>query len=296
MIIKYFTMTKHIIPAALAVFAMLAVACGPARVTVTSQSGYKFPAVAQGGKTAIVAHRGFWKCEAGGNSQNSIAALKAAQDNGLWGSECDLQLTRDGVVIVNHNDEIDGLLIRNHDWSELSTHLLPNGERRPTIDEYLEQTAKCKTTKLIIEFKEQKEQAKEDELVDKTFAAIKAHRLDDPERVLFISFSKHICEKIAAEHPQYVNQFLTSRKAEENLPTNFEKLGINGVDYHYNVFRRHPDWVENAHKAGMSVNAWTVDKKSDINAMIELGLDQITSNEPLLVRELLKDKEYRLSK
>lgn len=289
-------MTKHIISVAVAVFAMLAVSCGPARVTVTSESGYRFPAVGQGGKIAIVAHRGFWKCEAGGNSQNSIAALKAAQDNGLWGSECDLQLTRDGVVIVNHNDDIDGLVIRDHDWAELSTHPLPNGERRPTVDEYLDQTAKCKTTKLIIEFKEQKDQAKEDELVDKTFAAIRAHRLDNPDRVLFISFSRHICVKIASEHPEYVNQFLTSKRGGENLPTNLEKLGINGVDYHFSVFRSHPEWVGTARKAGMSVNGWTVDKQADIEAMIELGLDQITSNEPLLVRELLKDKEYRLTK
>ena len=34
----------------------------------------------------IVAHRGYWNCEAGGFARNSIAALKAAQDAGFWGS------------------------------------------------------------------------------------------------------------------------------------------------------------------------------------------------------------------
>ena len=33
-------------------------------------------------QVAIVAHRGYWACEAGGNSHNSIASLKAAQDLG----------------------------------------------------------------------------------------------------------------------------------------------------------------------------------------------------------------------
>ena len=40
-------------------------------------------------QVAIVAHRGYWQCEAGGNSHNSIASLKAAQDGKFWGSELD---------------------------------------------------------------------------------------------------------------------------------------------------------------------------------------------------------------
>ena len=49
-------------------------------------------------KVAVVAHRGFWNCPEAGYAQNSVAALKAAQDAGFWGSEFDVQLTSDGVV------------------------------------------------------------------------------------------------------------------------------------------------------------------------------------------------------
>ena len=37
----------------------------------------------------------------------------------------------------------------------------------------------------------------------------------------------------------------------------------------------------------MSVNVWTVDKEEDIHLMKELGVDQITTNEPALTREIL---------
>ena len=43
----------------------------------------------------------------------------------------------------------------------------------------------------------------------------------------------------------------------------------------------------------MSVNAWTVDDKANIQKMIDLGVDQITTNEPLVVRELLGKKEFK---
>lgn len=288
-------MTRSLKLSLLAALALMAVSCGTT-TTLPSGAKVKFPVTDQQGRVAIVAHRGFWNCDAGGHSENSIAALKAAQDNGFFGSECDLQLTADGIVIVNHNNEIDGLIIRDHNWDELKSHLLPNGERRPTLDEYLDQTAKCKTTKLVIEFKKQKESAKEDELVDKTIAAMKAHGLYSPKRIVFISFSKHICEKLAVEHPAFVNQFLTSDKKKSQEPTQYAEKFINGIDYQYNLFFMHPEWVKTAHKLGMSVNAWTIDGKEDIIATITLGVDQVTTNEPLLVRSLIGYGEYKLGK
>ena len=259
----------------------------------TNTLQYSFPKVNQNGKVAIVAHRGFWNCDEGGRSENSIAALKAAQNAGLWGSECDVHITADDVVIVNHDGEIKGKKIATHKFADFSADLLPNGERRPTIDQYLDQAAKCSTTKLIVELKPQAAEAREDALVDKTIAAIKAHGLYDPSRVLFISFSRHICEKIAAEHPRFVNQFLSSNFAKNENPESYARRGINGIDYHHAMFKINPGYVTKAHELGMSVNAWTVDETADIKAMISASVDAITSNQPLRVRELLGDKEYR---
>jgi len=261
--------------------------------SVTKSSTASFPAVKQGGKIAIVAHRGFWNCEAGGKSENSIASLKAAQDAGLWGSECDVHITTDNVVLVNHNNDINGKVIENHKYADFAGDLLPNGEKRPTLDEYLDQAAKCPTTKLIIELKPHNAEAREDMLVTRTIAILKAKGMYNPDRVLFISFSRHICDLIAQEHPQFVNQYLSTNYVKNESPIVYAKRGINGIDYQFKMFQMNPSWVSDAHTLGMSVNAWTVDKENDIKEMIKAGVDAITSNEPLRVRELLGDKEFK---
>lgn len=286
-------MRHHISTLAILCAAILATACGASKKNTQTST---FPVVNQGDKIAIVAHRGFWNCKKAGFSENSIASLKAAQDAGLWGSECDVQLTADNVVIVNHNNDIEGKLIREHDFADFAADLLPNGERRPTIDEYLDQAAQSTKTILVIEFKKQNTPAREDLLVEKTLTSMKRHGLYDPKRIAFISFSQHVCEVLAKECPQFTNQFLTSNKKVDENPENYAKLGINGIDYQYALFQDHPEWVAKAKGLGMSVNVWTVNDQPTMSEMIGLGVHAITTNEPLSVRKLLRGKEFKIKK
>lgn len=260
--------------------------------TATAQNS-SFPVIRQNGKIAIVAHRGFWNSEQAGFSENSIASLKAAQDAGLWGSECDIHLTADGKVIVNHNPDVDGMKIAEHTFAELSACRLPNGETRPSFEEYVAQAKKCKNTMLIVEVKIQPTKEAEDKLVEKAVQILKDGGMFSPKRVLFISFSDNVCDNIAAKYPKFINQYLTSDKKTDKSPAQYAKRKINGIDYQYKLFKKHPGWVKDAKALGMSVNVWTVNEKEDIQEMIGLGVDAITTNEPLLVRELLSDKEFR---
>lgn len=280
---------KHLFSIIACASALLVVtACGSAK-KITVNPDNNFPVLNQGGKIAVVAHRGFWNCDEGGHSENSLAALKASQDNGFWGCECDIHITADDVIIVNHDDDINGKRIWDHNFADFDRDLLPNGEKRPTLEQFLQQTKKCKKTVLVIEFKIQKNHDREDLLVDKTVEMLKKYGLYDPNRIAFISFGRHICQKIAAEHPQFVNQFLSGKVTPQVMAD--EK--INGIDYHYSNFQLWPDFVAQAHQLGMSVNAWTVDKEKPVREMIELGVDAITTNKPLMVRELLGDREFR---
>lgn len=239
-------------------------------------------------QTAIVAHRGFWNCEEGGYSENSIASLKAAQKHGFRGSEFDVHLTRDGVLIVNHNHDIDGLVIAENDWKTLKTHLLPNNERRPTLEEYLRQGKKHNTL-LVMEFKKQPTPEIEDQMVNQSIALLKKHKLMDPSRVMFISFSKFICEKIAIEYPEYTNQYLNGDLSPEEV----KALGINGIDYSKKVLKANPDYIARAHAAGLSTNVWTVNKEKEAKMFIAQGVQTITTNEPLMIRGLLGDNEKK---
>ena len=164
---------------------------------------------------------------------------------------------------------------------------LKNGEKIPTLDEYLAQGEKSKKTVLVFELKKQIDKAHEDYMVDQSVKALKEHGLYNPKRVIFISFSLNMCERLAALCPGFTVQYLDKDKSPEELA----KLGINGVDYQYKVFGKNPTWFKQARDNKMSINCWTVNKEKDIQDMIDLGVDCITTNEPLLVREKLGKRE-----
>lgn len=245
------------------------------------------------GKIAIAAHRGFWKCEEAANSQNSLASLRLAQENSFWGSECDIHLTGDGQIIVNHDHTINGLVIADEPFDKLSANLLGNGETRPDFDSYLTQAEKyAGRTVLVVEFKKQPTPEKEDSLVNIAIEKLKAHNMYCPEKVMFISFSLHICQLVAKIAPEFTNQYLNGDIA----PSELAKDGINGIDYKYKALFKHPEWVKEAHDLGMTVNSWTVDSDSDIDRIIALGVDCITTNHPLVVREKLGKRELKCGK
>lgn len=273
----------------IAAAALAFAACAP-KTTETEKC--TFPEINQDGKIAIVAHRGFWNCEASGFAENTIASLREAQNNGLWGSEFDVQLTKDDVAIVNHNRDIQGMVIAEHTYDELVQLTLANGEHPSTIDEYLAQGEKCATTMLVCELKAQATPEKEDMLMKKTIDAVKAHGLYDPSRIIFITFSHYMCDALAKSAPEFINQFLNG----DFCPSELQAEGVNGIDYNEGVLRKHPFWVEEAHNNGMSVNVWTVNKEESMKEFAAMNVDAITTNEPLLAREILGEREFKLAK
>ena len=236
-------------------------------------------------QTGIVAHRGFWNCEEAGYAKNSVAALRCAQEAGFWGSEFDVNMTSDGELIVYHDSDVEGRKIEEYPYSEFKDFKIANGETIPTIDQYLEQGKKYPETMLVYELKPHSCGEVEDRFVEITYKKLEEHGLMDPERVMFISFSLHMCEKIAKEHPEFTVQFLGSSKNPEELA----KMGINGVDYNHMVFTLYKKWYRLARKNDMSVNAWTVNKDGDMRRMLKLGVDQLTTDNPLETREIMKE-------
>ena len=235
-------------------------------------------------KVGIVAHRGYWNCEEAGYARNSIAALACAQKAGFFGSEFDVNITSDGVPIVVRDGTIDGKVIAEHPYSEFKDIVLENGEKIPTLEQYLIQGKKSRKTMLVCELKDQPSREIEDRLLDAVVAELKKQHLYKPGRVMFISFSRYLCDRVAAEMPQFTNQYLGSLLD----PADLHSSGINGIDFHYSVFTKHPDWYPMARKLGMSVNCWTVNNEDAMNAMIELGVDFITTGKPDLLRDTVR--------
>lgn len=242
-------------------------------------------AFAQKKQCGIVAHRGFWNCEEAGYAKNSLAALRCAQEAGFWGAEFDVNMTADGVLIVYHDGDIKGKKIEKHPYSEFADFEIKNGEKIPTIDQYLEQGKKYPETMLVYELKPHSCDEVEDRFIELTIAKLEEHDLLDPERVMFISFSLHICEVLVQKLPGFSVQYLDSNRNPDELAD----LGINGVDYNQAVFKVHRKWYRKARKRDMSVNVWTVNNKKAMKKMLRLGVDMITTDNPLDAREVISN-------
>ena len=102
---------------------------------------------------------------------------------------------------------------------------------------------------------------------------------------LSVSFSFHICKEIAERLPGFTVQYLGRGKTPEEV----KAAGINGIDYNYHRLKMHRKWVKRAHENGMSTNAWTFDRKGGMKKMLKMGLNSLTTDNPLEARELMKE-------
>lgn len=233
---------------------------------------------------AIVAHRGFWNCDESGKAKNSMASITQAQANGFWGSEFDVNITKDGQLIVFHDSKIEGKLIEQHDFAEFKDYKLKNGESIPTLDSYLEQGKKSKTM-LVFEMKPHSCKEVEDLAVEKSIQMLKEKGLLKKKRVMFISFSMNACKEFAKRLPGFTVQYLDT----DYTPDQVFAEGINGIDTHHPTLAKDRSIYDQARSHKMSINCWTVNKEEDMRKMIELGVDQITTDNPLQLRALLKE-------
>lgn len=234
----------------------------------------------------VIAHRGYWKTD--GSAQNSITALKKADSVRVYGSEVDLWLSSDGIPVVNHDADVtlngEKLIIQDTPASTLRKVKLSNGEPLPTAEEYLDAFAQCKHTKLIIEFKTHRAKERENELAEKVVNMVRERGLQN--RVEYISFGINFVQQVRKLEPDVPVYYLNGDLSPRVLAT----MGLSGFDYHYNVLYQKPEWVKEAHALGQKVNVWTVNKPEDIQKIIDLKVDYITTDEPLLVREMLQAK------
>jgi glycerophosphoryl diester phosphodiesterase len=138
---------------------------------------------------------------------------------------------------------------------------------------------------LVYELKPHSSDEVEDLLIDITIQKLKEHELLDPKRVMFISFSMHICEAMAQKLPGFTIQYLNGDKS----PKSIAPKGINGIDYKYKVLYTHKRWINQARKRNMSTNSWTVNKDKDISNILKLKVDMITTDYPVETRKIMNE-------
>lgn len=220
-------------------------------------------------KDFIIAHRGCWERDAA--PQNSRESLKRALALDIYGTEFDVRQTKDGVLVVNHDDNFNGLAIAQSTYQELSQYTLCDGETLPLLEEFLVIKKKsASSVKLIVEFKSCK--------VSDVVSLI--DRYDLQYQVEYISFSKGYCQQLVNLGYGDKTLYLTGNLS----PAEIKDLGIGGIDYSNTVFSNCPEYINEAKQLGLKTIVWTVNDVNSVIDYISKGVIVTTDNPAKFVR------------
>ena len=63
-----------------------------------------------------------------------------------------------------------------------------------------------------------------------------------------------------------------------------------GLDYHYKVLQKHPEWIKEARALGLKTNSWTVNNTKTMQWLIDQNVDFITTDKPVELKRLLEQE------
>ena len=230
------------------------------------------------GNTQMVAHQGLFVVERG----NTIPAFKDMATRTHFGAECDIHVTADKKIVVNHDNDIGttcdrSMVIETSNFEDIrAASIKPfypddphkcDDMRIPTMEEYIN-ICKSGDKYCIIELKNHFEREDIIRVIDE----IKA--LDYLHKVIFISFDLPNCLTIRSLLPDQPVQYLIVHYNKEVLDI-LDKHDLD-LDMHYHYMSAATIKEVQAH--GHKINAWTVDNPLHAEYLASWGIDFITTN------------------
>ena len=227
-------------------------------------------------KNKIIAHRGVWK--EFNLPQNSVASLKKAIELKCFGTEFDVHLTNDLIVVVNHDADFFGLNIETTNYNDLLIKELPNGEKLPTLNDFYSEGLNQTETKLILEIKTSEiggtDRTKQ--LVDVIVNELPTNA--NPENLEFILFDFDSALYLKNKLPDFLVHYLEGDKTADEI---FES-GLNGMDYNYNLLLGDKNIIKEFKDLNLKTNSWTVNNLEIAKEFISQEIDCITTDYPQL--------------
>lgn len=220
----------------------------------------------------VVGHRG----AAGEEPENTIRSIMRAIECGVDFVEVDVRSTKDGVLVLLHDETLDRTtngsgLLREHTFNEVWNLNAGKGEKIPKVEDVFNITKnRCK---LLLELKEVGWERKLFNIVEKS------GMLDD---VIFISFHKE-CIEVLKELGAEVGMIFSKGPYEH---VKYAKdLGLKLIAPHYGLVNK--KFLSIAKKYSLNVNVWTVNDIGLMKKFIKLKVFAITSDYPCTLRRVV---------
>ena len=231
--------------------------------------------------TKIYGHRG----ASGYAPENTLEAFELAAKTGADGVELDVHLTRDGELVVTHDEEISRVSngsgrVADMTLKELKalrfnrTHPEYRDARIPTLGEVFEL---LRPTGLGINIELKNSLIDYPELERRTIEL--AARAFGTERVIFSSFS-HASMVRVKEIDRSLKCGLLY-EASLVRPWEYARgLGMDALHPHFSEVITPGGECAQAHAAGIRIHTWTVNQPEDIAAVLREGADILITNVP----------------
>ena len=211
-----------------------------------------------------VGHRGARAYEI----ENTVESFKKAIDLGVNAIELDLRQSKDGEIIVCHDDNLKRLFGRELpvDKATLDELKQSTGNRIATLEEALRFIDK-KVDKILLEFKETGYEKKIINLIRKK-------KLEN--NVIIVSFLAECLAQVRALNTEIETGLIYTKLM--NPVETAQKLGAHYLVPLYRFI--HSGDVEKAHKYNLKVIVWTINTKEEAIKYIAKGVDGIASDKP----------------
>ncbi|MDI9502965.1 MAG: glycerophosphodiester phosphodiesterase family protein [Peptoniphilaceae bacterium] len=226
-------------------------------------------------KTEIWAHRGASRDE----PENTMAAFEKACKDGADGLEMDVQRTKDGELVVFHDEALGRLTgdprqLKDLTRKELRALRVANAHDIPLLADVL-RFCKEQDLRLNIELKNSVHlyPGLEEEIAE---LVRDAGLFSD--RIIYSSFNHLSIQKMKSIDPKAPVGLLYAGILHE--PWNYAKtLGADALHPMLNSLQI-PDFVKHCHAEGIRVHTWTADEDAHILAALALGADAVITNVP----------------
>ncbi|NGZ76888.1 glycerophosphodiester phosphodiesterase [Saccharibacillus alkalitolerans] len=225
----------------------------------------------------ITAHTGCM-----GHPAHSLESLCAALKLGCDVYEDDIRVTRDGVPVLAHDDEMPLAGGRRGSLAEMTLEELNDASTAPVL-ELADMLGWIRTAGRVMNL-----DIKSDEALEPAFSLVK--RLEMTERV-FLSGCGYgralLAERSGISLRKLLNvdidSFLHSSYGEAVRQACEEgrSAGCFGLNVPYQAVR--PELLDAARRNGLAVYVWTVAEAGDMRRMAEWGVDSITTRDPALL-------------
>lgn len=235
------------------------------------------------GKTKVWAHRGASGWDAQYAPENTMPAFEKAAQMGADGIEFDVQLTKDGEIVICHDERIDRTSdgsgwLKDYTLAELrrfsfsKTHPEYGFVPIPTLEEFfsfmqgnnLTANIELKTGVIYYDGIEKK-------VLDM------ARRMGLEDRIIYSSFNHYSLQKLKQKNPEAKIGLLCGDSFID-VPDYPRRLHATAVHPAFRI--TNDDYIHKCHVCGLAVHVWVVDVKLDMKHLCDVGVDAFITDCP----------------